>query len=32
MNGVMRDYTERMTLAELLEQGICGDDSGNYVI
>ena len=32
MNGAMREYTERMTLAELLENGLCTDDSGTYVI
>ncbi|MBR3447747.1 MAG: Rrf2 family transcriptional regulator [Oscillospiraceae bacterium] len=32
MNGAMRACTDRMTLAELIEQGICADDSGNYVI
>ena len=32
MNGAMRDYTDRMTLAELIEQGMCADDSGFYVI
>ena len=32
MNGAMRDYTDRMTLAELIEQGICNDDNGSYVI
>lgn len=32
MNGAMRDYTDRMTLAELIEQGICPDDAGCYMI
>lgn len=32
MNRAMREYTEHMTLAELLENGLCPDDSGSYVI
>ncbi|MBR4200374.1 MAG: Rrf2 family transcriptional regulator [Oscillospiraceae bacterium] len=32
MNGAMRDYTEHMTLAELLESELCPDDNGTYVI
>lgn len=32
MNGAMRNYTDHMTLAELIEQGICPDDSGSYII
>lgn len=32
MNGAMREYTEHMTLAELLDSGVCTDDSGTYVI
>lgn len=32
MNDAMRAYTDCMTLAELIEQGICADNNGNYVI
>ena len=32
INGAMRDYTERMTLSELLASGCCTDDGGTYVI
>lgn len=32
MNGAMRACADCMTLAELIEQGLCADDSGYYVI
>ena len=32
MNCAMRDYTDHMTLAELIAQGICADENGSYVI
>ncbi|MBQ3940244.1 MAG: Rrf2 family transcriptional regulator [Oscillospiraceae bacterium] len=32
MNGLMRDYTEHMTLSDLLEQYLCSDENRMYVI